>query len=69
MLDSIVENIKILCDNKVDNLAALNCLQANLAYIFSIKDIKFKSIQNVVTAKPLAYYCLNFVPSGGVKNK
>lgn len=69
MLNEIVENIKILCDNKVDNLAALNALQANLAYIFSIKDIKFKSIQNVVTAKPLAYYCLNFVPSGGIKNK
>ena len=69
MLNNIVENIKILCDNKVDDLSAMNLLQANLTYIFSIKDIKFKSIQNVVSAKPLAYYCLNFVPSGGAKNK
>lgn len=68
MLNEIVENVKILCDNKVDNLAALNVLQAHLTYIFSIKDIKFKSIQNYNKAMPMAYYCLNFVPSGGVKN-
>ena len=68
MLDEIVKNLKILCDYKVNDLAVLNILQAKLCYVFSLKDVRFKSIQNVSKARPLAYYCFNFVPSGGVKN-
>ena len=68
MLGEIVKNLKILCDYKINDLAALNILQAKLCYVFSLKDVKFKSIQNVSKARPLAYYAFNFVPSGGVKN-
>lgn len=68
MLDDIVKNIQVLCDYKVNDLAALNIIQAKLAYTFSLKDIKFQSIQNVSKPKPIAYYAFNFIPSGGVKN-
>lgn len=68
MLNEIVKNLKILCDYKINDLAALNILQAKLCYVFSLKDVKFKSIQNVSKLRPLAYYAFNFVPSGGVKN-
>lgn len=68
MLEEIVKNLKVLCDYKINDLAALNILQAKLAYVFSLKDVKFKSIQNVSKPRPLAYYAFNFVPSGGVKN-
>lgn len=68
MLNEIVNDLKILCDYKINDLAALNILQAKLSYVFSLKDVKFKSIQNVSKSRPLAYYAFNFVPSGGVKN-
>ena len=68
MLGEIVKNLKVLCDYKINDLAALNILQAKLAYVFGLKDVKFKSIQNVSKSRPLAYYAFNFVPSGGVKN-
>lgn len=68
MLNEIVKNIQVLCDYKVNDMAALNIIQAKLAYTFSLKDIKFQSIQNVGKPKPIAYYAFNFIPSGGVKN-
>ena len=68
MLSDIVNDLKILCNYKVNELAVLNILQAKLSYVFSLKNVKFKSIQNVGKARPLAYYAFNFVPSGGVKN-
>ena len=68
MLNEIVKNLKVLCDYKINDLAALNILQAKLCYVFSLKDVKFKSIQNVSKSRPLAYYAFNFIPSGGIKN-
>ena len=68
MLSEIVSNLRVLCDYKVNELAVLNILQAKLTYVFSLKDVKFKSIQNIGEARPLAYYAFNFVPSGGMKN-
>lgn len=68
MLDDIVKNLKILCDYKINDLAAMNIIQAKLTHAFSLKDVKFQSIQNVGKPRPIAYYAFNFVPSGGVKN-
>jgi hypothetical protein len=68
VLEEIVENIRVMCDYKINPLAVLNILQAKLNYVFSLKDVKFKSIQNVSIPRTLAYYAFNFIPSGGMKN-
>lgn len=68
LLEEIVNNLEVLCDYKINELAALNIIQAKLTHAFSLKDVKFKSIQNVNKAKPMAYYAFNFIPSGGIKN-
>ena len=68
MLDEIVNSVKVLCENKIDDLAVLNILQAKLVHAFALKDVKFISIQNVNRARPMAYYAFNFIPSGGMKN-
>ena len=57
-----------MCDYKINPLAVLNILQAKLNYVFSLKDVKFKSIQNVSIPRTLAYYAFNFIPQGGMKN-
>lgn len=69
MLEEIVKNLQIICDYKINDIAAMNILQAKLAYIMSFKNVKFQSIQNVGRFTPLAYYAFNFVPSGGTKNR
>lgn len=69
MLNQITKDLKIICDNKVNDTAMLNILQAKLMQIMSFKNIKFQSIQNIDRPMPLAYYAFNFVPSGGAKNR
>lgn len=69
MLEEIVKNLQIVCDYKINDIAAMNILQAKLTYIISFKGCKFQSIENVGRFTPLAYYAFNFVPSGGIKNR
>lgn len=69
MLNKITKDLKIICDNKVNEIALLNILQAKLMQIVSFKGVKFQSIQNVNNPTPLAYYAFNFIPSGGAKNR
>ena len=69
MLQEIVKNLQIICDYKINEIAAMNILQSKLSYIMSFKGCKFQSIQNVGRFTPLAYYAFNFVPSGGIKNR
>lgn len=69
MLEEIIKNLQIICDYKINEIAAMNILQAKLSYIMSFKSIKFQSIQNVGRFTPLAYYAFNFIPSGGIKNR
>lgn len=69
MLESIAEDLRVNLDYKINNIAALNILQAKLTQIMSFKGIKFQSIQNINSPLPLAYFAFNFVPSGGVKNR
>lgn len=69
MLNEIAKDLKIICDNKVNETAMLNILQAKLTQIISFKGVKFQSIQNIGRSMPLAYYAFNFVPSGGAKNR
>lgn len=69
MLEEIVKNLQIVCDYKINDIAAMNILQAKLTYIIGFKGCKFQSIQNVGRFTPLAYYAFNFVPSGGIKNR
>ena len=69
MLNDIVKNLQIICDYKINEIAAMNILQAKLSYIMGFKGVKFQSIQNVGRYTPIAYYAFNFVPSGGTKNR
>ena len=69
MLEQISEDLRLLCDYKVSNIAALNILQSKLTQILGFKNIKFESIQNIGRMMPLAYFAFNFVPSGGAKNR
>lgn len=69
MLNKIANDLKIICDNKVNETAMLNILQAKLMQIMGFKRVKFQSIQNIGRSMPLAYYAFNFVPSGGAKNR
>ena len=66
-LENISEQLKIICENKINEIAAKNVLQAKLATVFSFKNITFTSYANMRNAKPISYYAFNFVPSGGVK--
>ena len=67
-LDEIVKNIKIMCKDSVDELAIKNVLHAKLTQLFSFKNIKFESTDNMEMPCPLSYYAFNFAPSGGNKN-
>lgn len=67
-LDEIVKNIKIMCNDSVDELAVKNVLHAKLTQLFSFKNIKFESVENIESPKCLSYYAFNFAPSGGNKN-
>lgn len=69
MLESIAEDLRIICDYKVNKIAALNVIQSKLNQIMGFKGVKFQSIQNIGRFSPLAYFAFNFVPSGGVKNR
>lgn len=69
MLNSITEDLGIICDYKVSNIATLNILQSKLTQIMGFKGVKFQSIQNIGRFTPLAYFAFNFVPSGGAKNR
>lgn len=69
MLNDIVEDLRVICDYKVSKIAVLNILQAKLTQIMGFKGVKFQSIQNIGRFTPLSYYCFNFVPSGGAKNR
>jgi len=73
MINNIINNIanelKVLADNAISNDAIINVLNAKFTHLFSFKGITFNSINNLKKAYPLAYYGLNFVGSGGDKNK
>lgn len=69
MLESIAEDLRIICDYKVSNIATLNILQSKLTQIMGFKGVTFQSIQNIGRFTPLAYFAFNFVPSGGAKNR
>ena len=68
IVDKIAENIKILCDNKLDKLAIYNILLARWASVLAAKNFMTNSCRHVKPF-PLAYYGLNLLPSGGNKNK
>jgi hypothetical protein len=69
MLNDIVQQLKILSNNKIDDISALNVLHAKLNHLFSFKGIKFVSVNNPNKPTVLSYYGFNFVQSGGVKDK
>lgn len=69
MLEKIVNDLRIICDYKISDIATLNILQAKLTQIMGFKEVKFQSIQNINRFIPLAYFAFNFVPSGGAKNR
>ena len=45
MLKDIVKNLQIICDYKINEIAAMNILQAKLSYIMGFKGVKFQSIK------------------------
>ena len=57
-----------MCKDSVDELAIKNVLHAKLTQLFSFKNIKFESTDNMEMPCPLSYYAFNFAPSGGNKN-
>ena len=68
LVDSIAENIKILCDNKLEKLAIYNILLARWSSVLATKNFMTNSCRHIKPF-PLAYYGLNLLPSGGNKNK
>lgn len=69
MLERIAQNLNIILDKKLEDEAILNALQAKLCHIFSFKNVKFISSENMMNPYPISYYAFNFVPSGGSKNR
>lgn len=68
-LNEIAKNLNIILDNKLEEEAILNILQAKLCHVLSFKNVRFKSSENLKTAFPISYYAFNFVPSGASKNR
>jgi len=66
-LEDISKQLKIICENKVNEIAVKNILQAKLSTVFSFKNISFTSYANMQNAKPICYYAFNFVSSGANK--
>ena len=68
-IKEIAQNINVLCDNMVDEVAIINMLNAKLMHLMAFKGVTFESIDNLDRPMPPTYYAFNFVPSGGLKNK
>jgi hypothetical protein len=68
LLKDIVYTIKIMCDNELEEDAILNMFFAKFGSVVACKDILTDSSRHVKPL-PIAYYALNFLPSGGNKTK
>lgn len=70
-LPTIINNclplLRALTSYNVEDVALVNSLNAKLAYMVSLKGIKFKQFNNAVS-KPISYYAINFMPSGSSKD-
>lgn len=68
LMEEIAECVKVQCDNELDVYAIYNIFLARFASAIATKNILTNSCRHA-EAKPLAYYGLNFLPSGGNKDK
>lgn len=59
--------LRALTNYNVDDVALVNSLNAKLAYMVSLKGIKFKQYNNSIS-KSLSYYAINFMASGAAKD-
>lgn len=69
LVKTITKNVKLVLNNKIEEQAIENMLYAKVAHLFSLKGIKFTSINNLKKPATLAYYAVNFINSGGSKNQ
>ena len=68
LLKDIVYTIKVMCDNELEEDAILNMFFAKFGSVVACKNILTDSSRHVKPL-PVAYYALNFLPSGGNKTK
>ena len=68
LIDVIVYTVKTMCDNELDEDAILNMFFAKFGSVAACKNILTDSSRHVKPL-PIAYYALNFLPSGGNKTK
>ena len=59
--------LRALTNYNVEDVALVNSLNAKLAYMVSLKNIKFKQYNNAIS-KSLSYYAINFMASGAAKD-
>ena len=68
IMKDIAHCVKIQCDNELEDEAIYNIFLARFASAIATKNILTFSCRHA-EVKPLAYYGLNFIPSGGNKDK
>lgn len=68
LTDDIVYTVSTLCDNELGKDAILNMFFAKFGSVAACKNILTDSSRHV-RPLPIAYYALNFLPSGGNKTK
>lgn len=68
IMEEIVNCIKIQCDNELEVYPIYNMFLARFSSAIASKNILTDSSRHS-EEKPLAYYSLNFLPSGGNKDK
>lgn len=59
--------LRALTNYNVEDVALVNSLNAKLAYMVSLKGVKFKQYNNAIS-KSLSYYAINFMASGAAKD-
>ena len=67
IIEQCLPLLRALTNYNVEDVALINSLNAKLAYMVSLKGIKFKQYNNAIS-KSLSYYAINFMASGAAKD-
>lgn len=67
LYSNIIRFISTMCDNNVHSQAVMNSLNSKIAWMVSLRGVKFKQYGNS-KEMPITYYGYNFVSSGSHKD-
>lgn len=67
LYSNIIKFISTMCDNNVHQQAIMNALNSKIAWMVSLRGVKFKQYTNS-KEMPITYYGYNFVSSGSHKD-